>query len=112
MRIALPVADDVLCAHFGHCTHFALFDVDAESRTVTGHETVPAPAHEPGKFPVWLHEQGATVILAAGMGSRARELFAANGISVVIGATESDPEAAVNSYLAGRLAVEPNFCDK
>jgi ATP-binding protein involved in chromosome partitioning len=112
MRIAVPVADGVLCAHFGHCTHFALFDVDHDNRTVTERQDLPAPEHQPGLFPAWLSGEGVNVVLSGGMGSRARELLAANGITVVVGAVSDDPGAVVADYLAQTLATSPNFCDK
>jgi predicted Fe-Mo cluster-binding NifX family protein len=45
------------------------------------------------------------------MGMRAQGLFQENGIQVVIGALESDPEKAVLSYLSGKLATGNNICD-
>ncbi|MCK4863372.1 MAG: hypothetical protein KAS25_03700, partial [Dehalococcoidales bacterium] len=55
--------------------------------------------------------QGVSVVIAGGMGSRAQGLFQQNGIGVIIGAIESDPEKAVLSYLNGALATEDNICD-
>jgi predicted Fe-Mo cluster-binding NifX family protein len=45
------------------------------------------------------------------MGSRAQSLFQQNRIGVIIGARESDPEKAVQSYLNGLLATGDNICD-
>ena len=64
MKIAIPIVDGQLCLHFGHCAHFALVDVDEVARKVTASKLVEPPPHEPGVLPKWLHEQGATVILA------------------------------------------------
>ncbi|GAG79759.1 unnamed protein product, partial [marine sediment metagenome] len=33
MRYAVPIVDNKVATHFGHCSHFALFDVD-ETRNV------------------------------------------------------------------------------
>ncbi|MFH1848505.1 MAG: NifB/NifX family molybdenum-iron cluster-binding protein, partial [Candidatus Omnitrophota bacterium] len=41
------------------------------------------PAHAPGVLPKWLGEQGANVIIASGMGTRAQNLFKENGIDVI-----------------------------
>ena len=111
MRYAIPVSSGGLSAHFGHCEHFALFDVDEERREITGKELIPSPGHQPGLLPEWLAEQGVSVVIAGGMGSRAQGLFQQNGIGVIIGAIESDPEKAVLSYLNGALATENNICD-
>ncbi|MBN2451479.1 MAG: ATPase, partial [Lentisphaeria bacterium] len=62
-------------------------------------------------LPRWLHEQGANLILAGGMGQRAQELFARHGIQVVVGAPAGTPEDLVAKYLAGTLEVQGNVCD-
>jgi hypothetical protein len=38
-------------------------------------ETLAHPPHEPGVLPSWLHELGADVIIAGGMGQCASSLF-------------------------------------
>ena len=111
MRIAIPVANGVLCMHFGHCEQFALVEVDDGSKTVTGTSYLTPPAHEPGALPRWLHEQGANVIIAGGMGQRAQGLFSQNGIKVVVGAPAEEPEDIVSGYLAGTLEAGQNICD-
>ncbi len=111
MRIAVPVTDGALASHFGHCHRFALFDVEPDGRTVGQLQFLEPPPHEPGTFPRWLHEQGATVIIAGGMGSRAQELFGQSGIRVVVGASGGAPEAIVRDFLDGRLETGANVCD-
>jgi len=111
MRYAVPVSGGMVSTHFGHCEQFALFDVDEERREITGKELIPSPGHQPGLLPEWLAEQGVSVVIAGGMGSRAQSLFNQNHIGVVIGALEGDPEKAVLNYLNGTLATEDNICD-
>lgn len=111
MKIAIPVADGKLCMHFGHCQQFALLDVDEAKASVTDTQWLTPPPHEPGVLPQWLHEQGATVIIAGGMGQRAQSLFAANGIQVVVGAPSDTPENVAAAYLAGTLQTGDNACD-
>lgn len=111
MRIAVPVTGGVLSSHFGHCERFVLFDVNADGKTVGGTQEITPPPHEPGTFPRWLHEQGATVIIAGGMGSRAQSLFGQNDIQVVVGASGGEPDAIVRSFLDGRLETGANICD-
>jgi ATP-binding protein involved in chromosome partitioning len=111
MRIAIPLAQGQLCAHFGHCEEFAIVDVNSEERCVSGiHRHVP-PAHEPGVLPQWLGRQNVNVVIAGGMGSRAQTLFAENGIQVVTGATAGGPEELAMAYLNGTLATGANVCD-
>ena len=111
MRYAIPVSDGVVAMHFGHCEQFALIDVDEAKKVIVRKEIISSPGHEPGLLPVWLAGQGASVIIARGMGSRARDLFEQNRIKVIIGALEEDPEGAVQSYISGALATGDNICD-
>jgi len=111
VRYAIPVSGGIMCAHFGHCEQFALIDVDDAKKEIVKKELVPAPEHQPGLLPEWLAEQGVGVVIAGGMGSRAQSLLQDNRIQVCIGATESDPEALVQSHLNGTLTQNDNICD-
>jgi len=110
MKIAIPLVQGRLSPHFGHCEHFALIELDGESNIV-GKALEEPPAHEPGALPAWLHEHGAGVIIAGGMGRRAQQLFAQNGITVVVGAPAETPEQLVSAYLGGTLETGENLCD-
>ena len=110
MKYAIPVIQGELCPHFGHCDHFALIDVDPETRQITDKQLVPSPGHEPGFLPRWLAEQGANVILAGGMGQRAVDIFTQNNVQVVLGVMEPDPEKAVLACLNDSLPVGENPC--
>lgn len=109
MKIAIPLADGKLTAHFGHCQEFAIIDV--EGNEITKKETLVPPPHEPGVLPAWLHDLGASVIIAGGMGGRAIDLFKQNSINVIIGAPALEPEELVKSYLNNTLATGANVCD-
>jgi ATP-binding protein involved in chromosome partitioning len=111
MRIAIPLAQGQLCAHFGHCDEFAIVDVNAQEKSISGiHRQVP-PAHAPGVLPQWLGQQKVNVVIAGGMGSRAQALFAENSIQVVTGVTAGGPEEIIAAYLNGTLQTEANICD-
>jgi ATP-binding protein involved in chromosome partitioning len=111
MKYAVPVTGGMMSPHFGHCEQFALFDVDEQKKEITKKELVNSPGHQPGLLPEWLAAQGVSLVISGGMGSRAQALFQQNGIGVVIGALESNPEEAVLSYLQGGLATGDNICD-
>jgi len=111
MRYAVPIVDGKLTEHFGHCSHFALFDVDETKSAIIKREIVASPGHEPGVLPTWLAEEGVSIVIAGGMGSRAQGIFRQNRIEVVIGTLEDDPEKAVLDYLSGTLATGDNLCD-
>ncbi len=111
MRIAIPVAGGRLALHFGHCERFALIDADPAERRILGRQEVAPPPHAPGLLPRWLHEQGAEVVIAGGMGRRALDLFAQHGIEVILGARDGTPEELARAYLAGTLETGANVCD-
>ena len=111
MRYAVPVNGGVISQHFGHCEHFAMFDVDEKTKKVLKKELVTSPEHQPGLLPGWLADQGVSFVIAGGMGSRALNLFQQNRIGVIIGALEDDPEKAVLNHLKGDLAIGDNICD-
>ncbi|MBW2430174.1 MAG: NifB/NifX family molybdenum-iron cluster-binding protein [Deltaproteobacteria bacterium] len=109
MKFAIPLAEGKLTAHFGHCQEFAL--VEVEDNQIKNKETRVPPPHEPGVLPKWLHEQGANVIIAGGMGARALDLFAQNNIKVIVGASAMTPEELVKQYLDNTLQTSANVCD-
>jgi predicted Fe-Mo cluster-binding NifX family protein len=109
MKFAIPLAAGKLTAHFGHCQEFALIEV--EDNQIKNKETLVPPPHEPGLLPKWLHDQGANVIIAGGMGARALDLFSQNDIKVIVGASALTPEELVNQYLANTLQTGGNVCD-
>ena len=111
MRCAIPITGGMVASHFGHCEEFALFTVDERSKKILRKELVSSPRHQPGLLPEWLAEQGVSLVIAGGMGSRAQNLFQQNRIVVVTGILESDPEKVVQSYLNGKLNIGPNICD-
>ena len=111
MRIAIPVADGLLSMHFGHCRTMALVDADPATQAILQRKDIEAPPHQPGLLPRWLGEQGVNVVIAGGMGVRARTLFEELGIRVIVGAPAAPPERLVADYLAGTLHVGENVCD-
>ena len=109
MKFAIPLAEGKLTAHFGHCQEFAL--VEVEDNQIKNKETLVPPPHEPGVLPKWLHDLGANVIIAGGMGARALDLFTQNDIKVVVGASALAPEELVKQYLDNTLQTGGNVCD-
>jgi ATP-binding protein involved in chromosome partitioning len=107
--IALPTAEGKLCSHFGHCEQFVL--VETEDGVIKGKTLHTPPPHEPGLLPRWLHEKGANVVIAGGMGESAQQIFRQNGIRVITGAPMDSPESLVNQYLSNTLVTGGNICD-
>ena len=111
MRIAIPLAQGKLSLHFGHCDQFAIFDIDENLNKVTNRKDESPPGHEPGVLPRWLSENDVGIIIASGMGQRAQQLLAQNGIEVVIGAESGEPDKLVSDYLENKLQTGDNICD-
>ncbi len=111
MRIAIPITDGKLSAHFGHCQQFAIIDVDSDSSSIKSQELVLPPAHEPGALPKWLSGLHVELIIAGGIGRRAQQLFTQSGIDVIVGAADDNPEELARQYLAGQLQAGQNICD-
>lgn len=111
MRIAIPITDGKLSAHFGHCQQFAIIDVDSDSGNINSQELVLPPAHEPGALPRWLSGLHVELIIAGGIGRRAQQLFVQSGIDVIVGAADDNPEELARQYLAGHLQSGQNICD-
>ena len=111
MKIAVPVANGLLCMHFGHCEKFAMVSVDTESKTVLGTELLNPPVHEPGVFPKWVAEQGADLVITGGMGARAQSLFTDAGVKVLVGAQGGSPEEIATAFMNSTLQTGQNICD-
>jgi predicted Fe-Mo cluster-binding NifX family protein len=112
-RIALACEDNQgldsqISQHFGRCPYYLILDVDGEE--IKKSETVSNPYyhnHIPGVVPKFIHEQGANVMIAGGMGPRAIDMFTGLGIEVVTGAI-GNAGNVLQAYLRGEVrGVEP-----
>lgn len=108
-RIAIPMDGSVLSAHFGHCQAFAY--VDVVDHKISEISLMRPPEHQPGSFPRWVAAQGATDVIAGGMGPMAISLFNDAGINVFVGAPVDTPSSLVERFLAGTLDLNANYCD-
>lgn len=107
-RIAVPVVNGVLSAHFGHCEFFLIADVVGGEVKQTN-EVVPPP-HEPGVIPRWLSNEGVNVVLVGGIGQKAVDLFKQFGVQPVIGVPVKKPLELVDDFLADKLIEGVNQC--
>lgn len=110
IRIAVPTDNGLFSSHFGGATDFAFFDIDDQARSVVAQTSATPPPHEHGVFPVWIKEQGATVVLAGGMGPRAVQILEHFGIEVVLGIAGGEPDQLVRAYLDGTLVATGQGC--
>ena len=107
-RIAIPMVNGMLAEHFGHCQAFAF--VDVENDTITEVTRMDPPEHTPGAFPKWVSENGATDVIAGGMGGKAITLFNQYGVNAFVGAPVDTPTNLVNKFIADELTLSASYC--
>jgi len=110
-KIAVPLQGERVSGHFGHPECFSLLSVDPASRRILDEKRVTPPPHEPGLLPVWLSEQGATVVLAGGIGPMAVSLLESRGIEVRTGVPPLTASEAARRWLEGDLQTADNSCN-
>lgn len=93
--------------HFGHCESFILYEV--ENGVVKEIEEIKNPGHQPGFLPEFLGKKRIDLVIAGGMGTRAIELFNAQGIQVITGAS-GEVGAVIADYAGGRLETSGSTC--
>jgi predicted Fe-Mo cluster-binding NifX family protein len=109
-RIAIPMENGRLCAHFGHCQSFALIEV--QEGIIKNIEEITPPEHQPGLYPRWIAGFKVTDVIAGGMGQKAIQLFNAQNINVFVGAPPEGARELVNAFLAGTLELQANDCHR
>lgn len=100
MKIAVASENDLVTQHFGYCQTFIIYNV--KDNKIIEIESVPNPGHQPNFLPQFLGDMKVTTVISGGMGSKAVNLFNAQGIEVVIGAS-GDTKVAALDYIAGQL---------
>ena len=100
--------DSQISQHFGRCPYYLM--VDVEGGKIIKTDSVSNPYyqdHVPGIVPKFIHEQGANVMIAGGIGPMAIDLFASFGIEVVSGVSGGAGDV-LQAYLRGEISgVEP-----
>ncbi len=107
MKIAVPLEGNLVAEHFGHASHFALYEVEGDRIEKT---ILTPPPHEPGVVPRWLHGLGATYVLAGNIGMRAWHLLEEFGVKVISGVPSEPADEIVKKFLAGKLQTTPRLC--
>ena len=109
-RLVAVAADDdrglesEVSHHFGRCPYYVIAETgDGGIGAVRVAANPYFSDHSPGKVPLFIKSQGVSVMIAGGMGWRAKEIFDHHGIEVATGALGS-VRRALEEYLAGRLS--------
>jgi predicted Fe-Mo cluster-binding NifX family protein len=107
MRIAISTDGENVSAHFGRCPAFTIVDLD--NGGVKKKEEISNPGHHPGFLPQFLKEKGVECIIAGGMGARAEELFAGEGIKRIVG-VDGKIDNVVEQMVKGTLQGGESLC--
>ncbi|HHU63613.1 MAG TPA: dinitrogenase iron-molybdenum cofactor [Clostridiales bacterium] len=107
MKIAVAGEGGRISEHFGHCEGFMVYEV--EECGVVNKEFIQSPGHRPGFLPEFLKNLGVDVVISGGMGETAQQLFAQNGVQVIVG-VRGDYDDAVKQYLKGELKSSGSIC--
>jgi len=110
VRFAIPVQEGRLNPHFGRSPAFAFVDADPETKQVTDEQTLPAPQHDHGILARFIKENGASAVIAGGMGAGMQQSLFREGVSVILGAPSLEPAELVRQYLNGTLVTTGEGC--
>lgn len=107
-KLSIPIKNGEFCSHFGESDQFAL--VEIINGEIINEQYLTPPEHKPGVFPRWLADQGATHVLAGGMGQRAQQLFAQFNITPVVGVAPRPVAEVLNDFIEDKLQLGENSC--
>lgn len=108
-KIAIPMENGVLCAHFGHCQQFAF--VTVENDKIINIEVQTPPEHVPGLYPKWVAGFGVTDVIAGGMGQQAIMLFNQQNINAFVGAPVAGAQELAQHFIDNTLTLTANYCN-
>lgn len=107
--IAVPTTNGILDGHFGHCKEFTFIEV-IDNNIMSSYTKNPPP-HEPGVLPRWIASQGATDVIAGGMGQSAIHIFNQNKVNVFVGAPQLTPHELTQGFIEKTITFNANYCD-
>ncbi len=108
MKYAVSAIDNEVSQHFGRCTHFVIVDIENGqelSRETMMHPDIPHPEVQP-----ILAQKGVKKIVTGGMGTRAQNIFQANGVDAILGAA-GNVEAVIETLKNGEIESKGGACD-
>ena len=110
MKICIPTSEGKLCAHFGHCDSFTFAEINPETKEILNIEEKIPEEGISCQSANWISEQGASKVLAGGMGGRPLMMFAQNGVEVITGCPELPITEVLKNYLSDSLETGENAC--
>lgn len=111
MRVAIPIVDGRLNAHFGQSVLFRVFTTTGEPPTIASSADIACPdGLGCGSLGGFLQGRQVDVVLVGGIGAGAMQHLNQVGLEVVSGVGNLSPEQLVADYLAGNLVVAGATC--
>lgn len=109
MRIAVTYENGTIFQHFGHTEQFKVYDVEAGKIVQTKIVDTNGSGH--GALAGVLSALNVDVLICGGIGGGAQMALAENGIKLY-GGVSGNADEAVNAFIAGKLAFDPDVhCD-
>ena len=109
MKIAVTYSNGEIFQHFGHTEQFKVYTVDGNK--ILSAEVVDTNGSGHGALAGLLSRLNADVLICGGIGGGAQMALAQAGIQLYGGVT-GDADKAVESFVAGNLAYDPDAkCD-
>lgn len=105
MKIAVTYQNGQIFQHFGHCEAFKFYNV--EDNAVVSSEIVSAVGSGHGALAGFLKTHGADTLICGGIGGGAQAALAEANIRL-IGGVQGNADEAVQAFLNGTLAFDPN----
>lgn len=105
MRIAVTYENGNIFQHFGRTEQFKLYDV--EDGKIVKTEVVSTNGSGHGALAGVLSAAKADVLICGGIGGGAQRALAESGIELY-GGVSGDANQAVNAFVAGNLAFDPD----
>lgn len=105
MKIAVPYENGAIFQHFGHSQQFKLYD--AADGKVTASRVIGTNGQGHGALAGLLSQEKADVLICGGIGAGVQNALAAAGVRV-FGGVSGAADEAVQSFLNGTLAYNPN----
>ena len=105
MRIAVTYENGAIFQHFGHTQQFKVYDV--QDGAIISAQVVDTCGQGHGALAGVLSALKADVLICGGIGGGAQMALASAGVKL-FGGVSGDADAAVEAFLAGKLAFNPD----
>ena len=105
MKIAVTYENGQIFQHFGHTEQFKIYNV--EDGKIVSSEVMDTNGNGHGALAGILYGQQVDVLICGGIGGGAQMALAQAGIKL-FGGVSGDADAAVEAFVAGNLAYNPD----